>query len=111
MSFRSFFCAFVLLRGLIRLTMSGKFSKLRDAATQLIAPLIVIFFVSSYFIEASYPASISTTGGPRGPEWSYYGRTSNGLLILVLSLLALPRWQAFAGLLSLVIFAYLHRGI
>jgi hypothetical protein len=91
--------------------MSGKFSKVRDVATRLIAPLIVIFFVATYFIEASYPASISMTGGPRGPEWIYEVRLLNGLLILVFSLLSLPRWQAFAGLLSLVIFAYLHRGI
>ena len=91
--------------------MSGKFWKVRDTATRLIAPLIVIFFVASYFIESKYPAAIAMTGGPRGPEWIYHGRVLNGLLILVFSLLALPRWQAFAGLLSLALFAYLHRGI
>lgn len=91
--------------------MLGKFSKFRDVATRLIAPLIVIFFVASFFIESKYPASISMTGGPHGPEWIYFGRTLNGLLILVFSLLALPRWQAFAGLLSQVLFAYMHRGI
>ena len=91
--------------------MSAKFSKVRDTATRLIAPLIVIFFVGSFFIESKYPAAISMTGGPRGPEWIYVGRISTGLLILVFSLLALPRWQAFAGVLSQVIFAYMHRGI
>ena len=91
--------------------MPGKFSKVRDVATRLIAPLIVIFFVSSYFIEANYPTSIAATGGPRGPEWIYQWRVLNGLLILVFSLLALPRWQSFAGLLSLVIFAFSMRGI
>lgn len=91
--------------------MSRKFSKARDIATRLIAPLIVIFFVASYFIESKYPAAIAMTGGPRGPECIYVGRVLTGVLILVLSLLALPRWQAFAGLLSLVIFAYMHRGI
>lgn len=91
--------------------MFEKFSKVRDIATRLIAPLIVIFFVASYFIESKYPATIAMTGGPRGPEWIYIGRTLNGLLILVFSLLSLPRWQAFAGLLSLTIFAYMHRGI
>jgi hypothetical protein len=90
---------------------SGKFLRVRDVATQLIAPLIVIFFVSSYFIESRYPAVISMTGGPRGPEWIYHLRALNGLLILVFSLVSLPRWQAFAGLLSLVIFLYSHRGI
>ena len=91
--------------------MSEKFWKMRDVATRLIAPLIVIFFVASYFIESKYPASIAMTGGPRGPEWIYQGHLVNALLILVFSLLALPRWQAFAGLLSQVIFAYMHRGI
>lgn len=91
--------------------MFEKFSKVRDVATRLIAPLIVIFFVASYFIESKYPATIAMTGGPRGPEWIYIGRTLNGLLILVFSLLSLPRWQAFAGLLSLMLFAYMHRGI
>ena len=91
--------------------MIEKFWKVRDVATRLIAPLIVIFFVASYFIESKYPATIAMTGGPRGPEWMYIGRTLNGLLILVFSLLALPRWQAFAGLLSIVIFAYIHRGV
>lgn len=62
--------------------MSGKFSKLRDVATRLIAPLIVIFFVSAYFIESRYPAVISATGGPRGPEWIYHCHAANGLLIL-----------------------------
>lgn len=91
--------------------MAGKFRKVRDVATQLIAPLIVIFFVASYFIESKYPVSIAATGGPRGPDWIYEVRLLNGLLILVFSLLSLPRWQAFAGLLSLVLFAYLHRGV
>lgn len=91
--------------------MSGKFWKFRDVATQLIAPLIVIFFVASYFIESYYPVAISATGGPRGPDWIYNVRNLDGLLILVFSLLSFPRWQAFAGLLSLVLFAYLHRGI
>jgi len=91
--------------------MIEKFWKVRDVATRLIAPLVVIFFVASYFIESKYPATIAMTGGPRGPEWIYIGRTLNGLLILVFSLLALPRWQAFAGLLSIVIFAYIHRGV
>jgi hypothetical protein len=91
--------------------MSGKFWRFRDVATQLIAPLIVIFFVASYFIESYYPASIAMTGGPRGPDWIYAVRNLDGLLLLVFSLLALPRWQAFAGLLSQVLFAYMHRGI
>ena len=91
--------------------MPGKFSRIRDVVTRLIAPLIVIFFVSSYFIEANYPAVISATGGPRGPEWIYHWRTLNGLLIVVFSLIALPRWQSFAGLLSQVIFLYSQRGI
>jgi hypothetical protein len=90
---------------------SGKFSKFRDVATRLIAPLIVVFFVSAYFIESRYPVAISATGGPRGPEWIYQCHVANGLLILVFSLVALPRWQGFAGLLSLVIFAYSHRGV
>ena len=89
----------------------GKFSRFRDVATQLIAPLIVIFFVSTYFIEASYPAVISMTGGPRGPDWIYNAHILNALLLLAFSVLALPRWQAFAGLLSLMLFAWMHRGI
>ena len=91
--------------------MPGKFSKFRDIATRLIAPLIVIFFVSHYFIEASYPSSIAMTGGPRGPDWIYHLQTLNGLLIVVFSLIALPRWQSFAGLLSQAIFIYSMRGI
>lgn len=93
------------------MNVSGKFSRVREVATLLIAPLIIIFFVSSYFIQSRYPVSISATGGPRGPEWIYCGRALNGLLVLVFSLLALPRWQAFAGLLSLLIFCYMLRGI
>lgn len=93
------------------MTHVAKFLKIRDVATRLIAPAIVIFFVSSYFIESSYPTAIAATGGPRGPEWIYHWRVFNGLLIMVFSLLALPRWQAFLGLLSLVIFAYSMRGV
>ena len=91
--------------------MSGKFSKVRNVATRLIVPLIVIFVVLTYFIESKYPVAISMAGGPRGPGWMYDCRTLDGLLLLVFSLLALPRWQAFAGLLTLVFFAYSHRGI
>ena len=91
--------------------MSEKFWRMRDVATRLIAPLIVIFFVASYFIESNYPVAIAATGGPRGPEWIYDVRNLDGLLILVFSLPALPRWQAFAGLLSQVLFAYMHWGI
>lgn len=91
--------------------MSGRFRKVRDVATQLIAPMIVSLYVSSYFIESRYPGVISGTGGPRGPEWMYHWRVLSALMILVFSLIALPRWQSFAGFLSLVFLLYLERGI
>jgi hypothetical protein len=91
--------------------MSEKFWKARNVATQLIAPMIVSFYVASYFIESRYPTSIAATGGPRGPEWMYYWRLVSALMVLMFSLLSLPRWQSFAGFLSLVFFAYMERGI
>jgi hypothetical protein len=91
--------------------MSGKFWKVRNVATQLIAPMIVSLFVATYFIESRYPTYISATGGPRGPEWMYHWRVLSALMVLVFSLLSLPRWQSFAGLLSLIFLAYMARGI
>ena len=91
--------------------MSGKFSKVRNVVTWVIVPLIVIFVALSYYIESKYPVAIAATGGPRGPDWLYDCRNLDGLLLLVFSLLALPRWQAFAGLLTLALFVYSLRGI
>jgi hypothetical protein len=89
----------------------GWFFKVRSRALWLIAPTVVSLFVSSYVIESNYPGEISSVGGPRAPEWMYYWRLSSLLLLLLFSLVSLPRWQSFAGLVCILIFFFSMRGL
>ena len=89
----------------------GWFVKLRPAASWLIALAVISLFISSYAIESHYPGEISSVGGPRAPEWMYYWRLSSLLLLLLLSLVSLPKWQSFAGFVCVVIFFFSMRGL
>lgn len=88
-----------------------QFAAVRDVAKWLTVPMLIALYVVEEYMDTKYyvgPLPLDAPSPPRAPWWLLNLRNYGLLITLFISLLALPRWQAWLGLVGLVLFLRLY---
>jgi hypothetical protein len=78
--------------------------KIRDVSSWAALVMIASLLMAEKFLSSRFVYPYNPNEPP--PAWALNWRLGSVCLLLVLSLISLPRWQSILGLLTLVLFVY-----
>jgi hypothetical protein len=81
-------------------------SKARKIAAWTVIPAFFSLIYAHNILITKYPAPIDYYANSSEPQMVLWWRNASLLLVLFVSLLSIPRWQSFVGLLATGIFLY-----
>jgi hypothetical protein len=90
----------------MRTNMRVKISKLRNFCAYAVIPAIISLALADRLLVDNYPAARIYREAPQPPAWLVWWHAISFIGLLIISLISIPRWQSFAGLLAWVFFLY-----
>ena len=83
-----------------------KISMFRKYVAYAVIPAIVSLALADRAVIDNYPGAPIDPTAPQPPTWMVCWHVVSFFGLLIISLISIPRWQSFAGLLAWVFFIY-----
>lgn len=87
-------------------TLSNRVSVMRRLAAWIVLPAFISLVAAHEVIITNYPGAVGYSSAPRPPEWLMWWRNGSLVLVLLFSLVSIPRWQSLVGLGGTLLFLY-----
>jgi hypothetical protein len=87
-------------------TLWSNFLGIRKYLAWAIIPVFASLMIAHEILITKYPRTIGYSFAPEPPAWLLWWRNVSLFFVFLGSLLTLPRWQSFLGLLALGAFLY-----